>query len=160
MSGREEAEEALNDSFLKVFSRLGQYNAAYSFKTWVRQITVNTCIDRLRKKRNLIPWLDLSLFLNHTPLISEELPELLSNDDQTPVLPILQKLPPRYRAVFNLYVFEEFSHKEIAAKLSISEGTSKSNYARAKAILRKHLEKKIAYTGKTPIQIILSSDEF
>ncbi len=133
MGGREEAEEALNDTFLKVFGKLKTFNKEYPMKAWIRKICVNTCIDRIRviKKKPITVDLGKAAEL-------EAKGELEIFDDCS-LLPAIQALPPRYRAVFNLYVFEEYKHREIAEELGISEGTSKSNYARAKQILRKHL---------------------
>jgi RNA polymerase sigma-70 factor (ECF subfamily) len=136
MASREEAEEMLNDTFLKVFDRLDKYDAAHPFKGWLRKIAINTCIDRIRSLRRLPSFKELSL-LAQTPSDDDE----MIWDQNEEVLPILQELPPKYRAVFNLYVFDEYKHKEIANLLGISEGTSKSNYSRAKEILKKRLVK-------------------
>ena len=133
MSTREEAEEALNDSFLKVFTNLKKFNSNLPFTSWIRKITINTCIDKLRRGIKL---LTVHFNIEEIEQISVEDFEISSDEK---ILPILQELPPRYRLVFNLYVFEDYKHKEIAAKLKISEGTSKSNYARAKSLLKKKL---------------------
>ncbi|NND33215.1 MAG: sigma-70 family RNA polymerase sigma factor [Saprospiraceae bacterium] len=138
MGSREEAEEMLNDVFIKVFDRLRQYNENYPFEGWLRKIAIHTCIDRIRSLRKLPVLSDLTSLLHTT---SDEQDFIW--DKEVDILPILQELPPKYRAVFNLYVFDEYKHREIAKILGISEGTSKSNYSRAKAILKKRLSREV-----------------
>jgi len=140
MTNRSEAEEMLNDTFLKVFNHLQFYDEQYDFKAWIRKIAVNTCIDRLRKIKKKIEVVELDL--NVHAQIAELFFEL---DQNKPILPVLQELPTQYRAVFNLYVFEEYKHREIADILGISIGTSKSNYSRAKMIVKKKLESQEKY---------------
>ncbi len=137
MATREEAEELLNDVFVKFFDHLGQYDPAYPIKAWLRRMTINTCIDKLRTQKKLPRIIDLTSIPEQQ--VEDEPIEI---NNSLALLPILQKLPPRYRAVFNLYVFEDHTHKEIGSILGISEGTSKSNYARAKKILQKTLMRK------------------
>lgn len=135
MKNEEEAEELLNDAFLKAFSSLNKFNIGLDFKPWLRRITVNTCIDALRKKKK--DQLHLSL------IGVEELAGMEENFDipgEVPLLPMIRELPTAYRTVFNLYVFEDYKHREIAEMLGISEGTSKSNYARAKNLIRKQID--------------------
>jgi RNA polymerase sigma factor (sigma-70 family) len=128
-STREEAEEVLNDAFIKVFNNILQYDFDYPFKSWLRKILVNSSIDYFRKYHKT------SVELVHDEEIEESV--ILSIPDESDdVLPILQKLPPAYRMVFNLYVMEEYKHHEIAEILHISVGTSKSNLARAKQKLK------------------------
>ena len=133
MSHKEEAEESCHDSFLKVFKKLRSYDKSRPLVPWVARLTVHCCIDNLRQKKNdqfIIPLID------NLPGTEEKItgPEVPSR-----ILFLLNKLPPAYRVVFNLHVFEEMTHKEIAQKLGISVGTSKSNYARAKAYFKKHI---------------------
>ena len=120
----------------KIFDHLDQYNPVYALKGWIRKIAVNTAIDKLRvnKNKNHPVFLDLKYIGGATSDGDEFI-----WDEEKELLPVIQNLPPGYRAVFNLYVFEEYTHKEIAKLLEISEGTSKSNYARAKKILKKRL---------------------
>ncbi len=152
MSSREEAEEMLNDSFLKIFGGLPSYDADFPFKGWIRRITINTCIDRLRQTRKRPSLVELG---PNTELSTEAEP--FEIDENIQILPMLQALPARYRAVFNLYVFEEYKHKEIAKLLGISEGTSKSNYARAKSILKKSLVKKTEVNRRGKIEWAIKS---
>ena len=130
---REEGEEVLNDAFCKVFKNIAKFNTDYPFKGWFRRIVVNSAIDYHRKYHNLeiqdniIPITEATMTYN---MAERE----LSQDD---VLKIVQHLSPAYRIVFILYVVEGLKHKEIAEKLGISIGTSKSNYAKARAKLQK-----------------------
>lgn len=133
-SNHEDAKDLLHDGFLKVFSHIKKFSHAGSFEGWVRRIMINTVIDNFRKNRNI--------FLkdaNDLQNLQNEEPDLdvlgqLSTED---VLKAVQQLSPAYRAVFNLYVIEGFSHKEIAKELSISIGTSKSNLMKARNNLKK-----------------------
>ncbi len=123
-----EAEEILNDGFLRVFKNIDKYDTQYPFKPWFRKIIVNQAIDYFRKYEKYNSYnapIDLPENLADSPITA--------SDD---MLPIVQMLSPMYRIVFNLYVMEEYKHQEIAEKLDISIGTSKSNLARAKAKLR------------------------
>lgn len=134
---REEAEEVLNDAFVKVFKNINKFNTDYPFKGWFRRILVNSAIDYHRKYHNLkiqdniIPITEATLTYNAAE-------RELSQDD---VLKVVQHLSPAYRLVFILYVVEGLTHKEIAEKLDISIGTSKSNYAKARAKLKKIIQR-------------------
>ncbi len=136
MKSRPEAEEALNDTFLKCFDHLEKFNPDCAWQPWLGKITVNTCIDRLRAKKRLPSLVALSSIAEPRVADDDFVPDLDQN-----LLSVIQKLPTRYRTVFNLYVFEEYKHQEIADVLGISVGTSKSNYARAKAILKKKMHR-------------------
>jgi RNA polymerase sigma factor (sigma-70 family) len=132
---REEAVEILNDAFLKVFSKLNQYKTAQPFKPWLRQILIHTAIDYHRAQHKFPKHINID---SVAYLFEYELstPNLSPHDD---ALPLVQALPPQYRLVFNLYVMEEYDHKEIAALLGITESTSRANLARAKDKLREML---------------------
>jgi RNA polymerase sigma factor (sigma-70 family) len=127
----EEAKEVLNDAFLKVFTKLDQYNESLSFKGWVHRILVNTAIDYYRKHRYDEPNLDLA-YAQHIEIQEDAIATMNTKE----VLKLVQQLSPSYRIVFNLAVVEGYSHEEIAKTLNISEGTSKSNLARAKTRLQ------------------------
>ncbi len=136
LNNKSEAEEALNDTFLKMFNNLDKYDEQYQFSPWLSKIAVNCSIDAVRKRRNKIVFVDFTeVYIAH--------PKSNDNEDEhdgaIEILNILRELSPQYRAVFNLFVFEEYKHKEIAEKLSISIGTSKSNYARARKIVERKL---------------------
>ena len=126
---RAEAEDNLQDAFITIFSRIEQYQGKGSFEGWIKRITVNTALQKYRKKKVY----DIS----NEAQIEDAQVEI----EQTEVpldflLKIIQELPDRYRLVFNLYVLDGYSHKEIAEMLGISDGTSKSNLARARMILK------------------------
>lgn len=125
-----EAEDNLQDSFITIFKKINQYNFKGSFEGWMKRITINKAIDKYKKT----PFTDLNINKENiadTIIDSETLN--LSLDE---LLKYIQELPDRYRLVFNLYELDEYSHKEIAKMLHISEGTSKSNLHRAKVILK------------------------
>lgn len=132
----EEAREVLNDGFLKVFTRLSQYDSRKPFKGWVRRIMINTSLDNYR--HNLKHY--------HLHDIEEAAPAADSFDveqqlNYEELIGLVQRLSPAYRAVFNLYVVDGYTHEEIAETLGIAMGTSKSNLAKARANLREALKK-------------------
>lgn len=132
-SNYQQAEDNLQDAFLMIFNKIGQYNDSGSFEGWMKRVTINTALQKYRKQ---------TLF----EIVREEHlkePEIEIDDDSISVdylLRIIQELPDRYRQVFNLYVLDGYSHKEIADILKISTGTSKSNLARARVILKEKIE--------------------
>ena len=142
---REEALEVLNDAFLKVFNNLNKYDQDYPFKGWLRRILINAAIDyhRVHHKHHMYVALDETQELADTPL---PLPEIGTTTD---VLPILQKLTPAYRMVFNLYVMEGYKHNEIAEMLGISSSASRSNLVRAKEKLRELLTRQNSSLANT-----------
>lgn len=136
----DEAADILQDGFLKVFAKLEAYNYEGSFEGWIRRIIANTAIDQLRKRKNdfILLQEDQSLE-DFAELIEEDLGEEEVEFKPDQVLAAMHELSPAYRTIFNLYVFENLTHKEIADKLDISVGTSKSNLAKAKRNLAKIL---------------------
>ena len=128
---REEAKEILNDGFVKVFSKLNLYDPNLSFKGWLNKILVNTAIDYFRKNQSSPQIVDL---VHAQELETAE--EVLQNLSVEAIFQMVNRLSPAYRMVFNLYVVEGFKHSEIGEKLGISEGTSKSNLAKAKLRLQ------------------------
>lgn len=130
----DEAKSVLNEGMLKVYKQLDLYSPHLSFGGWVRKIMVNTSIDHFRKsKRHQDRFMD-SEGEDGFFAYNEDIIDKISADE---LLQLVQQLPPAYRMVFSLYAVEEYTHKEIAEHLGISEGTSKSNYAKAKAKLQK-----------------------
>ena len=128
---REEAVEILNDGFYKVFKNLDQYRKGTPFKPWFRAILVNASIDYFRKFKK---YTDVA-----ADTFTEEPQENYSGLDNLAyeeLIILINRLSPAYRMVFNLYVIEGFSHPEIAKKLEISTGTSKSNLAKARRNLQ------------------------
>ena len=134
-SERTEAEEIINESFYKVFSKIDQYDEAYQFKSWFRTILVNTSIDYHRKYKKLKTYSSEELLETETDS-NEGFDNLLYED----ILKGIQLLSPTYRLVFNLYAIDGYKHHEIAEQLNISVGTSRSNYARARRFLQKLIE--------------------
>jgi RNA polymerase sigma-70 factor (ECF subfamily) len=136
-ANRAEAEDVLNESFLKAFTKLDQYDEDYAFKHWLRKIIIHTAIDHQRKYHKIkTSPPDNRLLVGGND--NEGWENLLYED----VLEQVQNLPPAYRLVFNLYALEGYKHHEIAEKLEISVGTSKSNYSKARQLLQKKLKQK------------------
>ncbi len=137
------AQEILQNGFIKVFEKLEMFDFKGSFDGWVRRIVANTAIDSIRKLKRM-PYLseNETEFVTASENLMEEAEELEYKSLQANIaLEAVEELTPGYRAVFNLYVFEEYTHKEIAEILGISEGTSKSNLAKAKQNLKRIIEK-------------------
>ena len=138
-SSREMAEEIVNDSFLKVFTKIESHNTDKSFKAWLRRIVVNTAIDNNRKDlRNL----------DTVELIEERhdsIDETIDFPKAEEIIALLQNLSPMYRMVFNLYIMEGYSHEEISKELNISINTSRSNLSRAKERIIELVNKHQAY---------------
>lgn len=127
-----EAEEVVNDSFFKVFTKLDLYGGELSFKSWFRKIIVNTSIDRIRAQKRLPKLQELDYTAADSPMEAE----ILASMTKQQILKSVEKLPPAYRTVFNMYVVDECSHDEISQMLGISVGGSKSNLSRARQILK------------------------
>ena len=129
-----EAEDNLHDAFLTIFSKINQYNNKGSFEGWLKRIAINTSLQRYRKDVGVYDIInegnieDVSVDFNENDVGIEYL------------LKIIQELPDRYRLVFNLYVLDGYSHVEISELINISTGTSKSNLARARMILKEKIE--------------------
>ena len=126
------AEDLLQEGFIKVFKYIGNYRGEGSFEGWVKRIFVNTAIEHFRKQARMYPIVNLES-VNHS-LQAHSVGDNLELED---LQKLIQKLSPGYRTVFNLYIVEGYSHKEISEKLEISEGTSKSQLARARYLLQK-----------------------
>ncbi len=127
-----EAQDNLQDAFITIFGKINQYKDKGSFEGWLKRITVNTALQRYRKDK-------MFQIVNEDHL--EDTDVTIDDEDEENIplqylLECIQKLPNRYRLVFNLYVLDGYSHKEIGKLLEISDGTSKSNLARARALLK------------------------
>lgn len=130
---REEAEEILQDGFMRVFKYLNTFTGEGSFEGWMRKTMVSAALSKYRNKStHLRPVLE---FNTESHDIYEE-PTFITLYDERELVKLIQTLSPAYRLVFNLYVFEGMKHREIAASLNISESTSKSNLADARKILQ------------------------
>lgn len=148
----QDAEQLLNDGFLKVFTQIDKFSYTGSFEGWMKKVMVNTCLDYLRSNYlkeemtmhvNAMPIEESNLSVSNEGLESIEFRELLT---------IIQGLPSMTRTVFNLFVFEGFNHKEISEQLDISEGTSHWHVHQARNMLQKKIKKteqqKVTYEAK------------
>ncbi len=129
-----EAEDNLQDAFITIFKKVEQYNGKGSFEGWMKRVTVNTVLQKYRKQR--------TFEIVDEGQIEDEV-EVEIESEEIPLdflLKIVQELPDRYRLVFTMYVMDGFQHKEIGDLLGISDGTSKSNLARARIILKNKIE--------------------
>ncbi len=130
---KQEAEDNFQDGFIVIFDKIGQFNFKGSFEGWLKRVMVNTVLLKYRKK-------------NVLNIVTEDIPDEVIvdvDDDEISLdflLNLINELPDRYRLVFNLYVLDGYSHKEISEMMQIAEGTSKSNLARARAILKQKIE--------------------
>lgn len=134
----EEAQDILQEGFIKVFKKLNSFRSEGSFEGWVRRIFVNTAIEHFRRKKYLMPVTE-----REENTIEGKYLSVLNNLAAADIMALVQELSPGYRTVFNLYVVEGYSHKEIGDILGISEGTSKSQLSRAKVILQDMVKKYI-----------------
>lgn len=134
-SDRQQAQDTLQDGFLKIFENLGQYSGKGSLEGWMTRIVINTAMN---KYRNRVVHLNIEEDLMEDP--EEELEIDEEQVELADLIRFIQALPERYRHVFNLFVMEGFSHQEISEMLKISIGTSKSNLARARRKLQESVE--------------------
>lgn len=130
-----EAEDILQEGFIKVFQAIDQFRGDSRLDTWMTRIMVNTALNQQRRKMYLFPMVDVT----DLKLVQEEVSISGMQHDQ--LIEMIRTLPQGCQIVFNLFAIEGFSHKEIAENLGISEGTSKSQYARAKLLLQEKLSK-------------------
>ena len=136
-SGNEDdAKDIMQDGFVKVFRKIEQFSRKGSLEGWIRRVIVNTALEKYRSKVYLQS-LDDSMPVK-SEIVDQHVLESLTADE---IMNLISDLSPQYRLVFNLYAIEGYSHKEIAGKLKISEGTSKSNLSRARSILQEKVLK-------------------
>lgn len=129
-----EAEDNLQDAFITIFNKIEDYDFKGSFEGWVRKVTINTVLQKYREE---------SVFSIVSDVAEEEVTAEAEDEiSMDYLLKCIQELPDRYRLVFNMYAIDDYSHKEIAGLLNITEGTSKSNLARARLILKDRIERK------------------
>ncbi len=141
----EEAEDVLQEGFIKVFRKMATFRREGSFEGWIRRIFVNTAIEHYRKKTYLQPITEQEENTVEGKYISV-LDKLAEKD----IINLVQQLSPGYRTVFNMYVVEGYTHKQIAEQLGISEGTSKSQLSRAKQILQELVQTFIERRKQAP----------
>lgn len=133
-----EAEDNLHNAFIEIFTNIKSYKGKGSFEGWMKRITINKAIDAYKKAIQLVP-------------VKDDIPwntDVTESEMDVPVdyiLQLVQQLPDQYRMVFSLYELDDYSHREIAEMLSITESTSKSNLSRAKAILKDKIKDRQSY---------------
>ncbi len=141
----DDAQDLLQEGFIKVYRNLHRFRAEGSFEGWIRRVFVNTSIEHFRKKSTR-----MSMVTDKEENTIEDADiSALSKLAEKDIINIIQELSPGYRTVFNLYVVEGYSHKEIGDMLGISEGTSKSQLARAKGVLQKKITQYLSDTQKS-----------
>jgi RNA polymerase sigma factor (sigma-70 family) len=142
-----EAEDVMQEAFIKVFEHIKNFKRECPLEFWIRKIMVNTALKQHRKMMHVSS-------LAETDKL-QDIPEeefIISTYNYEDLLRMVQSLAPRYQLIFNLYAIEGYSHKEIAEMLDISEGTSKSQYSRARAILRNMLERNEEFNNERVIR--------
>ena len=135
---RAEAEDILQESFLKIYFSLEDYSGTGSFTGWLRKIAVNTAITHYHRNLKHKHYIEIEEYVSSETGVNSFEEDLFTSDE---LFKVLNELPPGYRMVFNLYAVEGYKHKEISEMLGIDINTSKSQYSRAKAAIREKLEK-------------------
>lgn len=141
----EEAEDILQEGFIKVFRKIASYRGDGSFEGWIRRIFVNTAIEFYRKKTYMQPITE-----HEEATVEGKYLSVLDSLAEKDIIKLVQQLSPGYRTVFNMYVVEGYTHKQIAELLGISEGTSKSQLSRAKQILQEMVQTYIEKRKQMP----------
>lgn len=134
-SDEDVAKDLLQDGFIKVFAHIASFQEKGSFEGWMKRIFINQALENIRKKKAIIQTSDDLENLSDIVDDSTE-DDQMYNISENELLKMIQELPPGYSAVFNMYAIENYSHKEIADMLEISEGTSRSQYVRARQLLQ------------------------
>ena len=151
---REDAEDMLQEGFMKVFTQIHQYRNEGSLEGWIRRIIVHTCINILKKNKKFNESVDI-IHANTLHIREDMIPSIMQAKQ---VVECIRLLPLGYRTVLNLYAIEGFSHKEIGDLLDVGESTSRSQYTRAKAMLEDILIKKnIIQKTKQPLNYLAAS---
>src|SRR5829696_6937190 len=150
---REDAEDMLQEGFIKVFLQIHTFENRGALEGWIRRIVVHTCINHLKKNKRFNESVDI-IHANSIQVREESIPSIIQAKE---VVECIRMLPIGYRTVLNLYAIEGFSHKEIAIMLDIEESTSRSQYTRAKAMLEDVLVRKnILFKPKAEPYIVAS----
>lgn len=137
---RADAEDMLQEGFIRVFSRIEQYRHEGSLEGWIRRIMVTTAINFLNKNKRLVVDMDVE---EAGDIASEDMPDEATEGSE--VLQMLHRLPSGYQTIMNLYAIEGYSHREIGMMLDIAESTSRSQYMRARKLLIHLMEKQTSY---------------
>jgi RNA polymerase sigma factor (sigma-70 family) len=150
---REDAEDMLQEGFIKVFSQIHTFQNKGAFEGWIRRIMVHTCINNLKKNKRFNESVDIA-YANSVQVREESVPSVVQAKQ---IVECIRMLPMGYRTVLNLYAIEGYSHKEIAEMLDIEESTSRSQYTRSKQMLEEILiRKKIIQKPKEKIPWLLA----
>jgi len=136
LKNMDEAEDALQDGFVKVFQKIPEFKMEGSLEGWIRRIMVNNSLDAIRRNKKQLLEDDVDTVQHKVSFTDFQFDDM----DLQYLMKIIQSLPDGYRVVFNMFAIEGYSHKEIAETLGVSENTSKSQYSRARALLREKLE--------------------
>lgn len=145
-SNMEDAKDALHEGFMKVFKRIDKFKGNSALETWITRLMINTAIDQFKKSIKYVAYDNEESVLAHNDddnsyqISVEEDEEEIKLDD---LYQVINQLPDGYRVVFNLYAIEGYTHKEISAQLNISAGTSKSQLARARTLLKKLMKEQL-----------------
>jgi RNA polymerase sigma factor (sigma-70 family) len=143
----EEAQDILQEGFIKIFKKLDTFRSEGSFEGWIRRIFVNTAIEHFRRKKYLQPVTE-----KEESTLEGNYLSVLDSLAERDILDLVQQLSPGYRTVFNMYVVEGYTHKEIGDIMGISEGTSKSQLSRAKVILQEMVKKFLEEKSNTRVK--------
>lgn len=146
---KEDAEDMLQEGFIKVYSQIHQFNGTGALEGWIRKIIVHTCINILKKNKKFSESLDL-IYASGVEVADNHIPSMLQAKQ---VVECIRLLPIGYRTVLNLYAIEGFSHKEISSILEIEESTSRSQYTRARSLLEEILIKKKILQRPAPVRM-------
>lgn len=139
-TNRDQAQDILQDGFVKVFQKMDHFRGDGPLGGWIARTMVNTALDHIRRNKMF----DHSLDLTEAEHLHAEDAQVVSAMSTAEIMALIQNLPPGYRTVFNLFAIEGYPHKDIAQMLGISENTSKSQFMKARAYLRKLLPKETA----------------
>lgn len=135
-ASRDEAEDALQEGFIKVFRKIESFRSQGSLEGWVKRIMINTSLDHFRKNKEL----RLNMDIESHDFAGSVAPSISGTLGARDLMKMISAMPPGFRAVFNLYAIEGYAHKEIGEMLGITESTSKSQYSRARAYLQRQLQ--------------------
>lgn len=148
---REDAEDMLQEGFIKVFTQIKQFLNKGSLEGWIRKVIVHTCINHLKKNKKFNESVDI-IHAKSAFIREDSVPSIVQAKQ---VVECIRMLPIGYRTVLNLYALEGYSHKEIAGMLDIEESTSRSQYTRAKAMLEDILIRKNILVKKGSLEVLM-----
>ena len=150
----EDALDILHDGFIKVFRHIDKYQSGTSLVSWIKRVMINTAIDFYRRESRR-----RAVDIDDAKNLASGEADALSNISADEIIDLLQHLSPAYRSVFNLYVIEGYSHKELAEILQITESTSRSNLVKARTKLKELIAKRFQFGSFTPTSLKNDLDE-